>query len=333
MPRSEARGSSRQSIMAEMDQIKPSSTQELKQPVPNTGLGAVLRNEREKKGLTLDQVGSITKLRVKVVEALENEAWGDLPPAVFVRGFIRTYAKVLDLDGTELLRLHERVAPLPAVTGKPVEVQHRSHKGRFLVALILVLILGSVAYLLVEHLSPSGERRTEEKQGVLESGKEKRDAVLTADQPQGVGEKAPSPAQGIAAPPEAIMPREAAVPPLAVEGAQADAAAAEAQALTPATATDTQAETVSPETYELKGVVLVETWVRIQIDNGRPKEYIFQPGARPQWKAREGFYLTVGNAAGIELELNGTKIKSLGKAGKVVRVNLPASFSPTGSED
>jgi len=319
--------------MAEINQIKPLSTQGIKQPVPGTGLGAVLRNEREKKGLTLDQVGSITKLRVKVVEALENETWGDLPPAVFVRGFIRTYAKVLDLDGTELLRLHERVAPLPVVPGKPVEVQHRSHKGRFLVALILVLILGSVAYLLVEHLSPSGERRTEEKQGVLESGKEKRDAVLTADQPQGVGEKAPSPAQGIAAPLEAIMPREAAVPPLAVEGAQADAAAAEAQALTPATATDTQAETVSPETYELKGVVLVETWVRIQIDNGRPKEYIFQPGARPQWKAREGFYLTVGNAAGIELELNGTKIKSLGKAGKVVRVNLPASFSPTGSED
>ena len=319
--------------MAEINQIKPLSTQGIKQPVPGTGLGAVLRNEREKKGLTLDQVGSITKLRVKVVEALENETWGDLPPAVFVRGFIRTYAKVLDLDGTELLRLHERVAPLPVVPGKPVEVQHRSHKGRFLVALILVLILGSVAYLLVEHLSPSRERRTEEKQSVLESGKEKRDAVLTADQPQGVGEKAPSPAQGIAAPLEAIMPREAAVPPLAVEGAQADAAAAEAQALTPATATDTQAETVSPETYELKGVVLVETWVRIQIDNGRPKEYIFQPGARPQWKAREGFYLTVGNAAGIELELNGTKIKSLGKAGKVVRVNLPASFRPTGSED
>jgi cytoskeletal protein RodZ len=216
--------------MAEMDQIKPSSTQEMKQPGPSTGLGAVLRNEREKKGLTLDQVGSITKLRVKVVEALENEAWGDLPPAVFVRGFIRTYAKVLDLDGTELLHLHERrVAPLPAVTGKPVEVQHRSHKGRFLLALILVLGLGFVAYLLVEHLSPSRERLTEEKQGVLESGKEKRDKVLTADQAQGGGEKDPSPAQETADLPAAILPREAAIPPLAVERAPAEAAAAEAR--------------------------------------------------------------------------------------------------------
>jgi len=326
--------------MAEMDHIKPSSTQEMKQPVPSTGLGAVLRNEREKKGLTIDQVGSITKLRVKVVEALENEAWGDLPPAVFVRGFIRTYAKVLDLDGTELLHLHERIAPLPAVTGKPLKGQHRSYKGRFLLAVILVLVLGSVAYLLVAHLSPSGERLAEEKQGVLESGEEKRDAVLSADQDQGGGEKDPSPAQGTAPLPAAIPPREAAIPPreaaippLEVERAPADAASGEAQAVARASATETPAEDVSPETYELKGVVLDETWVRIQIDDAGPKEYIFQPGAKPQWKAREGFYLTVGNAAGIELELNGTKVKSLGKAGKVVKVNLPTSFRPTGSED
>jgi cytoskeleton protein RodZ len=318
--------------MAEINQIKPLSTQEMKEPGLSTGLGAVLRNEREKKGLTLDQVASITKVRVKIVEALENETWGDLPPSVFVRGFIRSYAKVLGLDGKELLHLHERVAALPAVTAKPVEVQHRSYKGRFLLAVIVVLILGFVAYLLVEHLSPSGEQLVEKKQAVLESGKEKRDAVLTADQAQGGGEKESSPAQGTAAIPAAIPPRDAAIPRREVERAPAEAVPAEAQPVAPASATETQAETVSPEIYELKAVVLDETWVRIQIDNGGPKEYIFQPGARPQWKAREGFYLTVGNAAGIELELNGTKIKSLGKPGKVVKLNLPASFRPTRSE-
>ena len=98
-------------------------------------------------------------------------------------------------------------------------------------------------------------------------------------------------------------------------------------------AAETQAETASPDPYVLKAVVLEETWVRINIDNGEPKEYIFQPGARPQWKAKEGFHLTVGNAAGIELELNGTKLKSLGKPGKVVKRNLPESFRPTRSED
>jgi cytoskeleton protein RodZ len=149
-----------------------------------------------------------------------------------------------------------------------------------------------------------------------------------------------SPVQGTAPLPAVILPRDAAVPPrnAALPPSEAgrgpaDATPAEAQPPAPETAPGKQAETVSPETYELKGVVLEETWVRIQIDNGGPKEYIFQPGARPQWKAKDGFYVTVGNAAGIELELNGTKLKNLGKPGKVVKLNLPASFRPARSED
>jgi hypothetical protein len=125
----------------------------------------------------------------------------------------------------------------------------------------------------------------------------------------------------------------AAVPPQEAEREPAAAEPAEFQTTTPASSTETQAEIISPDNYELKGVVLEETWVRVQIDNGGPKEYIFKPGARPQWKAREGFQVTVGNAAGIEFELNGTKVKSLGKPGKVVKLNLPASFKPTRMED
>jgi hypothetical protein len=98
---------------------------------------------------------------------------------------------------------------------------------------------------------------------------------------------------------------------------------------TPAGDAGTPAETASPEPYVLRAVVLEETWVRIHIDNGEPKEYIFKPGATPQWKAREGFELTVGNAGGIELEMNGTKLKSLGKPGKVVKRTFPESFRPT----
>jgi hypothetical protein len=82
----------------------------------------------------------------------------------------------------------------------------------------------------------------------------------------------------------------------------------------------------------LNAVVLEDTWVRIHIDNEEPKEYIFHPGARPQWKAKEGFQLMVGNAGGIELELNGTKLKSLGKPGRVVKRTIPESFRPTRSD-
>jgi cytoskeleton protein RodZ len=319
--------------MAEKNHTKASSTQEVKEPGSSIGLGAVLRNEREKQGLTLDRVASVTKLRGKMVEALENETWEDLPQPVFVRGFIRSYAGVLGLDEKELLYLYERVVPSQADTRKPAEAQHRSRKGFILLGVIFVLILGFIAYLLVERPSSPGEPLIQKRQAVLEGGQEKRDAVPAADHAQAGGEKAPSPVQGTTSLAQEVAALPPAVPPIGVEKAPEVSIPAEVRAPAPSSAVEPQAGTVSPDTYELKGVVLDETWVRIQIDNGEPKEYIFQPGARPQWKAKEGFYLTVGNAAGIELELNGTKLKSLGKPGKVVKLTLPASFGTTRAED
>ena len=76
----------------------------------------------------------------------------------------------------------------------------------------------------------------------------------------------------------------------------------------------------------LKAFITSRTWVRILIDGQEPKEYIFQSGARPQWKAREGFDILVGNAAGVEFDFNGEQIKDLGTLGQVVRLKLPKGF-------
>ena len=76
----------------------------------------------------------------------------------------------------------------------------------------------------------------------------------------------------------------------------------------------------------LTGTVRLRTWIKIYIDDQEPKEYIFQPGSRPQWKASEGFDILIGNAAGIEFDLNGKKIENLGVPGQVVRVKLPENY-------
>ncbi len=85
--------------------------------------------------------------------------------------------------------------------------------------------------------------------------------------------------------------------------------------------------------YVLKGSVLETTWMRIKIDHDEPREFLFQPGSKPQWKAKEGFDLIVGNAAGMEFDFNGKKLVKLGNLGQVVRLRLPEGFNPTGSED
>lgn len=67
------------------------------------GIGQILKEEREKIGLTYEQVCEITKLRPNIINAIEKEAWDKLPPSVFVKGFIKCYAQVLDLDPERLI--------------------------------------------------------------------------------------------------------------------------------------------------------------------------------------------------------------------------------------
>jgi hypothetical protein len=73
----------------------------------------------------------------------------------------------------------------------------------------------------------------------------------------------------------------------------------------------------------LTGIVKERTWLRITIDGKEEKEYLFQPGSRPQWRGKERFYMLIGNAAGIEFDLNGKRVGNLGNPGQVIRLILP----------
>lgn len=64
--------------------------------------GAVLRRVREQKKIPLDHICEITKIRKVHLECIEEENYSDLPPAVFLRGFIRAFAQCLGLDPDEV---------------------------------------------------------------------------------------------------------------------------------------------------------------------------------------------------------------------------------------
>jgi hypothetical protein len=83
----------------------------------------------------------------------------------------------------------------------------------------------------------------------------------------------------------------------------------------------------------LTGMVHLRTWIRIYVDDEAPKEYILQPGSRPQWKARRGFYVLLGNAAGMDFEFDGKEIKDIGELGQVVSLRLPEGFERELSEE
>jgi len=62
-------------------------------------IGTSLREARLRKGLELPQIESATKIRGKYLLALEEEQFAQLPAQTYVKGFLRTYADYLGLDG------------------------------------------------------------------------------------------------------------------------------------------------------------------------------------------------------------------------------------------
>ena len=71
-------------------------------------VGQILKEEREKKFYTLNEIEKVTKIRKELLEALENDSFSKLPPPTFVQGFIKNYGKFLGLDTEKLLAIYRR---------------------------------------------------------------------------------------------------------------------------------------------------------------------------------------------------------------------------------
>jgi len=85
-------------------------------------LGETLRAQREKKGITLEQAASDTRIREKFLKALEDSDYQTLPGSVYTKGFLRNYAEYLELPTEELVvQFHqERDLPDAPRTFKPL---------------------------------------------------------------------------------------------------------------------------------------------------------------------------------------------------------------------
>ncbi|MGY8563224.1 DUF4115 domain-containing protein [Paracidovorax citrulli] len=75
------------------------------------GCGARLRQAREAAGLTLEEVGQTLRMPVQVVKSLEAEQWDRLGAPVFVRGQLKSYARLLKVDLGEVLD-QSRIGPV-----------------------------------------------------------------------------------------------------------------------------------------------------------------------------------------------------------------------------
>ena len=123
-------------------------------------IGNTLREARVRRNLTLQQVEEDTKIRVKYVQAMENEDFDLMPGATYVKGFLRTYSDVSrPRSPTSSSASIARAASRPgrstsrsaasSMLGAP-----RGHRGRntvVFVAVICLLVLGVIYVLGLRH--------------------------------------------------------------------------------------------------------------------------------------------------------------------------------------
>ncbi|MGH2739917.1 MAG: RodZ domain-containing protein [Actinomycetota bacterium] len=84
--------------------------------VKRTGIGEALRKARVRRGKSLMEASRDTRVRPEYLRALEAETFDQMGEAVYVRGFLRTYASYLGLDAEKVVGAYERAfGPAPAV--------------------------------------------------------------------------------------------------------------------------------------------------------------------------------------------------------------------------
>ena len=231
------------------------------------GGGAALLTERRRQGLSLGDISRQLKLSVRQVEALERDDYSGFTGPVFVHGFIRNYAKLLNLDPHPLIRAADQILNPPAPASEPVAaaasplVARRRRIGMVPAvsagAAVAVVVVVAVAVLVGNR---SGSKPAPEEPVIA--------AVEPAARPK---EHAP------AAKPAAAQP--------AARPAAGNAVAAE-----------------PGERATLRMVFDQESWVEIKDRNGNTIFGQLSPaGSRRSVSGEPPFDVVVGNAAGVRL--------------------------------
>lgn len=103
--------------------------------------GEYLTRERTLRNIALEEMSQRTRISMKVLQALEQGDWEELPADVYVRGFLRTYARYLGLDENEVLMRYEDHRPGPAIRGREVFQEPSKRRARRRTAWLFLIIL------------------------------------------------------------------------------------------------------------------------------------------------------------------------------------------------
>jgi cytoskeleton protein RodZ len=310
-----------------------------------TGLGTYLSHLREERGLAIEEMARVTRVAPRYLEALEREDFTALPAPVFTKGYIRAYCQALDVPVEEALSRYSETAEVVVVTPTPMVAptagrSQRRSSGTLLVSFILFVGFGvalfAVALLLQSGRPEVGARRVESSTPRVESSTPRVESstprVETSTPPvEAKSAAVASSPPAASASPVTSAPSDPASVPRPSESKSA--VTADARSATDPEQTAGAVPEAPPlrlsgvaSPYRLVARAQEATWLRVRTADGRATEETVPAGEVREWISNRPFVVTIGNAAGVALELNGQKLPPLGGRGVAIfRLILPPS--------
>lgn len=261
------------------------------QASPPASFGEEMRKEREIRGISLKEIADATKISKRYLEAIEKDNYGALPAPVFTRGFVREYARYLGLNPDEAVDRYvhfrqslEEIGAAPKPPRQPPrDVAHE----------------------------PLREMRQE-------TARESLRKIQSGDEPQSQRRSY----RGLI-----LFLFLLALFVAVAWGVQLFLSSRRQPAQPPGTTNESVARVLTPRPAAPPDRELVmrirareNSWIELEADGRDVFNSELRRGEEQSFRARERFlFRTIGNARGIDVELDGVALPSLAERGRVVR--------------
>jgi cytoskeleton protein RodZ len=288
---------------------------------PYAAPGAQLRQAREQRGLSLDEVSTKTRVQRRYLQALEEGTVDKLPEPVYARGFLKRYADFLELDSAGMAERYFPMADIRKQGGSGPRLMPPSPKPTnwlgYTVGVVVAVIGLSTFFAL-------GNNRSEPSTSATAQASSKSEPSLLEKFVKSAGASI----QGSKTAPSNVTPTSTKL------------MAAKAPANQPAGAQPPQQSILTPPSVtpvptvekpvQVAVKVAADTWVRVSADGRTVFQGVLPKGALRNWSAKQSVKFRTGNAGGILVSHNQKAIGPLGAPGKVVeRVFTKYPATPT----
>jgi len=277
--------------------------------------GSYLKSERELRGVTLDELHSKTMIPVRFLLALENNQFDELPEEVFIKGYIRSIAKVIGAQEYEVLSTYmdiKKTAPsIDTNNPSTLDQKHSTLDPKFIFVLsLIILFLSGIAWginILIHKFNKDSTESipTLSKQ---KQSKSKEEPVNNLSAGNGkIDDTSPALTTSELSPTTSAIGSK-----IPIEKSPNNLSRKSAGDLKNLSATvnneDPASSTESNMPLKLTIRVKGDVWLNIMVDDSTVESFILTKGSEKIFYGKKQYLINAGNKNLIDLTLNGTAI-------------------------